>query len=587
MKREQEQHRRRLYKPSNPDVFPAPPTSPGGDGDEVRVKMREMALSSHYYMAKTVLGYRKLRPEPHGEMCRFLDFLEDQREAGNYDLNRSAVYMPRDTYKTTIATITRGIKLGLKHPNIRILIIADIAENAELFGTEISNHFKHNTLLRWLFQDLIPPNFNTAKWSTSAMSLERTEYWRDPTWTLIGAFGGSESRHFDRIIPDDLVVEKHLRSNTEMDKLIHWMGGLEPLLVNDVESCIDFVGSRKKKGDAYERQEKYYGASNAMPIQLGPHAEKRGGMCIYSRQIIEEGKNIFPYSKELKSGISNKYITRMRRNEPQRFWAQLMNSPKGTGLNTFRIEDVNFFTIGPRGEIECVVDGKVVHQTNVWAMDRRILYDPAVAEQQTSSMQAIHVIAKGSHPFRFVLESHVGHIPPDEAIELLFALDKKWQPQFVSIEKRGFQGWVKYSLDMIAERDGVPYIPYVEWPPVGSANSQFSKGEHIRGLQPVVRAGWLWMQSDQHELLEQVEFHPNTRWDDALDALAQDLDYAPYAEDDDVRVEKAKQEDRLLAQVAGGGRPGRDYGALAEGGWSEREFLKRFDRTGYAHVSRN
>lgn len=560
------------FELSDINSFPGVPEA--GDSD-TRQQMREMALSSHYYLAKVVLGYTKLRPQPQGELCEFLDFIESQREAGNFDLNRSAVYMPRDTYKTTIATIVRAIRRGLKNPNTRGVIVMDTAENAELIGTEISNHFKHNKMLRWLFSEIIPENFNKAKWSADKMTLVRTAHWGTPTFTLIGAFGGIESRHFDWILADDLVVEKHLRSDTEMDKLIHWIGGLEQLLVNDVEGYIDFVGSRKKKGDAYEHIENYYDAKHHKPEPIGPHAEMHGHIAVYSRQIIEDGENLFPYDPVAKSGVSNRYLNRMRRNEPQRFWAQLMNSPKGTGLNTFRIEDIRFFVLQQNGAIDCIEEGEVIHSTNVWAMDRRILFDPAVAEHGTSSMNAIHVIAKGSHPFRFVLESHVGHIPPDECIDLLFELDKKWQPGLISVEKRGFQGWVKYALAMIAELRQYPYLPVVEWPPEGSAKSNSTKLEHIRGFQPITRAHWLWMQEDQHELLEQLEFHPNVRWDDALDALAQDLDYAPYSEDEDEVNSRTKKEDTYLHR-SGMDKPDR------ETVWNEREFLSRLDRTGYA-----
>lgn len=559
------------FHPTPVESFPALPTD---TSETARLQMRELALSSIYFLAKTVLGYTKLRPSPHGEMCEFLDFLERERLEGNHDLNRSAFYAPRDTYKTTLATITRAIQRGLRDPNKRGLIVADTADNAELFGREISNHFQHNPLLRWLFPEVIPENFNKAKWSESGMTLRRTAYWSTPTFTLIGAFGGIESRHFDWIIPDDLVTEKCLRSDVEMDKLNHWTGGLEQLLVNDVEGVIDYVGSHKKKGDTYEHQEKYYGALDSPPVILGPHAVKKGNICTYSRAIFEGGVNIFPYDAEKHSGISDSYIQRMKKNEPQRFWAQLMNSPKGTGLNTFRIEDVNYFRPEPNGLIRCVRDGQVIHSTNVWSMDRIMVYDPAVAKKGTQCKQALHVIAKGSHPFRFVLASHVAHTPPDEMIEMLFEWQRVWQCSFISIERRGFQGWVKYTLDMLSRERGLPYLPVVEWPAEGSPKAQWSKTEHIKALQPAFRAGYWWLQEDQLELLEEIEFYPNVRWDDGLDALGQHNDYAPYHSDEaEVRSVK-KREDNTL-EFAGLGKPNRDKK------WNEQEFLRRFNHTGY------
>lgn len=559
-----------VFHPTAAENFPQLPED---SSEEVRLRMRELALTSTYFLAKTVLGYSKLRPEPHGELCEFLDFLEEQRESGDFSMNRSEVLMPRDTYKTTIATITRAIQRGLKNPNSRGLIVADTAENSEGFGMEISNHFKSNPMLRWLFPEVIPENFNKVKWNEGAMTLRRTAYWSQPTFTLIGAFGGIESRHFDWIIPDDLVTEKALRSDAEMDKLNHWVGGLEQLLVNDVEGTIDHVGSHKKKGDTLEHQQKHYDDGQP-PVVIGPHAVKRGSMAIYSRSIIENGKCIFPFDPERKSGVSEAYLARMRKNEPQRFWAQLMNSPKGTGLNTFRIEDAGLFRLEPGGLIRCFRGSELVHSTSVWAMDRVMVYDPSVAEKGTSSKQALHVVAKGSHPFRFVLESHVAHTPPDEMMEMLFEWQSKWQCSFISIERRGFQGWVKYALDMLSRERGLPYLPVLEWPPEGSEKGQWSKVEHIRALQPAVRAGYWWFQEDQLELLEELEFYPNVRWDDGLDALAQHCDYAPYHSDEVDRSRKRGAEDDALL-AARLGKPDRTKR------WDEAAFLKRFSPSGY------
>lgn len=562
----------RDFTPTSPLDFPSVPED---RSKKVREEMRELALSSHYYLAKVVLGYTKLRPQPHGELCDFLDFLEHSREAGRFDLNRSIVYMPRDTYKTTIATITRAIRRGLRDPNTRGLIVADTGLNAERFGIEISNHFRYNTLLQWLFPEVIPENFNTARWNMKEMVLKRSAPWRDPTFDLMGAGGGIESRHFDWIIADDLVTEKHIHSDVEMDGLIKWIGGLEPLLVNDVEGYIDFVGSRKKKGDAYEHVEKYYGWGETTII--GPNAVKKGQICIYSRGIRENGKIIFPYDKEKRSGISEEYLNRMMKHDPERYWAQMANSPKASGLNLFAREWFGEAFWGEKGAIECHRGAALLHRTSVWSLDRFIFYDPSIAEKQTSSQNAIIVCAKGTHPFRFILESFIGHYPPDEAIEIILAMDKKWKPLVVSIEERGYQGSIKYWLQEKCERENISMPPVVVYPPEGSVRAQWAKPERIKGLQPSVRAGLWWMVGgyEAHkELIEQAEFFPNVRWDDGLDALAQSLDYFGDAlDEEEVAVRKGREETMIEAAF---GRPLR-----AEEEWDEEAFLAQLDATGY------
>ena len=277
------------------------------------------------------------------------------------------------------------------------------------------------------------------------MQVIRTIIASEPTVDAIGALGGSESRHYNRIRADDLITEKCIRSEVEMDKIIRWANGLESMLIRHDSDRIDFVGSRKKKGDLYEVQLKSYG-EGFVPIELGPHVELHGEMVTFCRQAIENGKVIFP------EFITMRFLMRLKRMDPQRYHAQYANDPKGSGLNTFDSAWLRTYRrVGEGRMIQCVHDGEVLLEVHPMSMDRIILYDPSVAEKQTSSMQAMMCVAKGSHPFRIVLDTKIGHYPPDEAVDALFEMQEKWHATIVSIEKRGFQGWVKYWLKERAE----------------------------------------------------------------------------------------------------------------------------------------
>lgn len=551
-------------------VLPDPstlPTAPVSGGEPLRRKMAEEGRRDLYFLSKVILGYQDMTSHTHGALCKFLDSAMYQRRM---------VLMPRLCFKTTLATISHSIQLIINDPNISILLISDTETNAANFLEEIKQHFRYNELFRWCYPELVPENFNTAKWSSTSIIIPRDIISRAPTVNAIGAFGGVESRHFRYIKADDLATEKSIHSDTEMDKLVDWAGGLESLLVDINEDHIDFIGSRRKKGDIYEAMEKFYGRnSDVRPI--GPHAELKGEIAVFSRGAIENGESIFP------ERMSMGYLTRMRESYPERFWSQLANSPKGTGLNTFNIEWLRRYTQTTDGKILAKHNGHVEELVDPWRMDRIIVYDPSVAEKKINSQQAIHVLGKGKSQNRYVLESIVGHYPPDEAVDILFELNKKWRPILVSIEKRGFQGWVKYWLDERAEMLGLPYLPVVPWPPEGSHKAEWSKTEHIRALQPMMRSGLLWVLDEHHELIEQVEFHPNVRHDDALDALVQALDIWPYMSDESEEKEKITQEEQFLA-AHGMHDPRFDPHTGEREKWDEEAFLASFDATGYGRV---
>lgn len=570
---------------ASPHDFPRKPKDASRTNTKaLKDSMRVQALEDNFYLATVILGYEDLTPYTHGALCAFLD-------RAHY--NRRMILMPRTTFKTTIGIVVDSIRLVCRDSNIRILVLGDNDTNAGLTLGEISNHFKYNELFQWLFPELIPDNFNKAVWNSKQIKVPRTRFWKEPTVMSAGAFGGVESKHFDHIKADDLVVEKHIHSDVEMQKLNEWVGGLEPLLIHEGKR-IDFIGSRKKKGDSYEHVQNFYSDTDdgkkPKVTDIGPYAILQGDLAIFSRSIEEKGKLIFP------ERFGWKYINRMKKKDPERYHAQLANNPKASGLNWFREEDLHTFpriAIGSqsssgqeytRSRVDSIPAGHIAGPEgpiSPWSLDRILLYDPSVAEQQMSSQQALLVVGKGDGPIRYILDGVIGHFPPDEAIDALFELDREWRPSLVSVERRGFQGSIKYWLDERAEHTGDQPLPIVEWPPPegkrqGRTISQMSKTEHIRGLQPLVRSGYIWISDHLTELKEQFEYYPNVRWDDGLDCLAQGLDYWPYQETDEVVKGRQTVEDQWLESVFGE-RPER-----SEGEWNEDRFLQSLTASGYA-----
>jgi hypothetical protein len=554
-----------LFQISDPENFP----TPEGYSTSSLASLRKSVLhgrDSLYLLCKVVLGYDKLNERVHLPMCRFV--VQTRKPGG-----RRMMLMPRGHFKTTIWTIADSIQEVCLDPNIRILIVADTGTNASRFMREIQLHFERNELFRRIFSDIIPPNFNKALWNQYEMEVVRKSISRDPTIDAIGALGGSESRHYHMIKADDLVTEKCIRSDVEMDKVTKWTSGLEPLLTNIREDRIDFIGSRKKKGDTYEVQEKSYGEGSEEK-DIGPFAKKKGDLLVFTRSAEENGKVIFPES------ISQEFLVRLRKIDPERYHAQFGNSPKVEGLNTFPFSSLRYYRYTEDGRILCIHEGKVLLEVHPSSLERILLYDPSVAEKKTSSKNAMHVVGKGSHPFRIVLDSRVGHFQPDEAVDQLFEWDKKWNPSFHSIESRGFQGWVKYWLEERAERDGLPYLQVVEWPPKGHPSSLWAKAEHIKALQPIIRAEALWVHESMKDLIDEIEFYPNVRWDDGLDALAQGLTYWP-ASIDEFAIETMKEKEMDYLEAAALGLDPEVERDRQKPPWDEMEFLRSISADGY------
>ncbi len=549
------------YKVTEPENLP---NAPSHKTESLRLRMAKEGKRDLYYLSSVILGYPDLVPHVHLAMCRFSDRAK---------YNRRLKLMPRTHLKTTIWTIAESIQDVLNNPNIRLLLVADTGMNACRFMEEIQQHFMMNEMFRWVYSEFIPDNFNLARWNKNEMVVaNRTIVAREPTIDAIGAMAGIESRHYDKIKADDLVTEKCIRSDVEMDKLIEWNGGLESLLVY-VEDVIDWVGSRKKKGDLYESIMKQYG-EGSLHVDIGPYATVQGDIAVFTRQVIENGKQIWP------ERVTMRFLNRLRRVYPERYHAQYANSPRGSGLNYFQKEWLRYARWTKEGEIMCVHDGELLLKTRPEQNEVICLFDPAKAEKQRSSYNAILVIMKGSHPFRIVLETHIGHYLPDEAIDLLLDIDKRWHPSFFSIEHRGYQGSIKYWLNEKCDRESKPFLPIIEWPAEGDPQAQWAKEEWIRGLQPIIRTNLLWVMEDQHELIDEIDAYPNVRHDDGVDALSQGLTYWPFSMDEAEIKEGKLLERNMLEKTA--------YGRILtkemeeEHEWNEQEFLSMFDATGYS-----
>ena len=276
-------------------------TVPTGATDKVRLELAARGKEDLFFFVKGILGYDRLSPSIHGELCTFL-----MQTRG---FLRRMIQMPRSHFKTTIVTIGSSMQDITLDPNIRILLVASSSTNAKRFLLEIQKHFIMNKMFRWLYTDIIPLEITKARWNADELEVPREVMFREPTIDTIGAKGAVASRHYNRIIGDDIIGEKELHSEIEMEKTIEWASGLESLLISPIEDRIDFVGTRWRMNDVYAAVEQFYGHKNK-PVEIGPHAIKVGEIIIYRREAMENGEAVFPEM------FSTEFFNRMLRENP-------------------------------------------------------------------------------------------------------------------------------------------------------------------------------------------------------------------------------------------------------------------------------
>ena len=512
---------------------------PAHRSESLRSELAEAGRKDLYFLCKGILGYNKLTIHAHGHLCKFIT---------DCNLLRRMTQMPRSHFKTTIVTITETIRNILNDPNIRILLVASSSQNAERFLTEIKNHWRGNPLFGWIYPEVIPEDVSKVRWNLQEMEVPREVHWREPTIDTIGARGTVESRHYDIIRPDDIIGEKEFNSDVEMQRTIEWCTGLESLLVSPTVGLIDFVGTRWKMTDVYAFMENFYSGGED-PVEIGPFATRRGELGIFRRKARKpNGDPMFP---EL---VTRQFLDRLQRERPHRYAAQYANDPMAEGLVLFHTSWLRYYAnVGPESTIVQFTDIKgKEHEISVWSMERQSFFDPAVAETKKACRQAIMTVGNATVDgvmYFFLLDTRIGHYSPTEAVDHILEVDRIWRPDIFSIEDVGYQGSIKYWLRERCIHQGLPEPPIVPFPPKGVRNSQASKDERIRGLQPLFRAGQFHILQGHSEFIEEYTYYPNSAFKDALDALAQGVPYWANSWDAAAQDEWAEHEKKILARI--------------------------------------
>lgn len=496
--------------------------------DRVRQGMRFRALSDTYYLATMVLGYKKLTPDTHGPLCTFLDSCKT---------NRRLIQYPRSHFKTICVTVTHRIKEVLNLPERRILLVGDTAPNVRKHLGKIKNQFESNRLLRWLFPDRVWQDTAQAPtWNQDSLFLPQDSAGSialhgEPTFDAIGAGGAVVSRHYDTINADDIIGEDEYLSDGEMSKKIDWFSNIEALFVPPLDNTqLDIPSTFWRTDDVYAYAEDFYG-EGAEPIKTGPFSYLRGGIAVFRRGAVEDGKAIFPEVRDPETGkIVNGYplgfFERLREKNPERYAAQYANNPRSAENAYFQMGYLRYYEVrSDEGSLISVDRGSgIVEIVDTRNLVRISFCDPHAGGTNRfrgSRAAVITTAVDPRYPRIYILDCWIKRAPTDKIVDEIFRQQGKWDPETFSIEANGLQKMLKYWIEERMERDprGSPQINYYPFIPKGDKDGD----RRIKGLQPLFKAGQIFLQRGFFEFIEEYSAWPRGT-KDGLDCLSQGLE---------------------------------------------------------------
>lgn len=486
--------------------------------------LRDKALNSLFFTAQAFLGFDKLSPTLHYEMCQVMEAADRYK--------RLLVLVPRDHYKSTICTISYPVWTALRNPNECMLIVANSATNAQKFGHKIRSSFERKALLRQFFPHLKPELSN--RWNADELCLPRDTDDTQATWTFAGWTSKVTSQHVDRIIFDDLVDEETYESPDLMVKLIDRFEQKEGLLRPPVtEKPIIVV------------------MNHWSSIDLACHIiEKHPEYHVYYRQAIESGKPIFPEMYKLD------WLLRKQEINPYNFATQWMNDPADRSVVENKPEHLQKYM---RKSDHVLIKDEFGDEVKVpiRSMNLYATVDPrhALSTKSWQKLTSKNVIMVGGidpQGRRFALDEYSDQKGPEVLVAKMYEMWEKWEPLGLikmGIESYGYQKALEPLAKLIWREK--PLTPNLMLLPTDTVNS---KETRIRGGFRVFAEGKGYTHTSLVGFNSEYYLFPMGKFRDHGDCWAwlQHLMNVPF--DDAAHKEEEELDKAYLASLASMGR---------------------------------
>lgn len=380
------------------------------------------------WLAYGVLGYDKLSPTLHGEICEWIK----QTMYEQYTL----MLIPRSHYKSTLDTISETTQCALPDdtgnakypydlgPNVRQCIIHDVADMAQKFLRSITQHFTVNPLLMGLFPECVPdPRRN--KINIRELELPRTAYWNESTFDTMGVGARAQGNHYNRLKLDDIYGEQARDSESERRAHIQWFDNVQSFLLTPAHDQLRIRGTRWAFDDVYAHAMEVYGEELKTFIRS---VYKRDDKGKFLKAPNGERIPIFPEQFTVKS------LKILEKNK--KVWnAQYINDPR-EGSTAFQPEWKRYYTLRGRKlvvhESATPFNSSTVEEIDIEELDIVILVDPALEGDDPTG---IVVTGMDRKERVFILYCMKEHLKPEELCTKIFQLVYRYSPRIVAIEE--------------------------------------------------------------------------------------------------------------------------------------------------------
>jgi hypothetical protein len=482
---------------------------------DVYEKLRQAAREDFFFFVKHVLapvGNFNLSDARHFKLMHDLLISEfrtfDLHRWGslmpaweNEQHNRKLGLLPRMHGKTKVGTIAMSMWLLYKNPNLRILVISSVWDNAKDMLGEVKELYvrirdskdSDNPVPYIICGDCIG-----EPWNEDRIKL-KTRTIADKTASLATAGIGKEvtSKHFDIIICDDLVGKENTETLHQIKKTKHAFASLteEGDYFIDRETVFFIWGTTWHYADIY--------ADLLDPKKLAPMYDILRLRC-WDKNTHDP---LFP--EKFTKGTLERIRKEKMIIDPIEWNCQWLNEPIPTEEAIFNPAYIQYY------EEDDIRDKH---------LDVLIMVDPALSEEQWSDYTAIVPVGIDRVGRRYVLpymrfrESD----PSKLAANIIHVAKIYKEAKNRTLVVIGVEEGILYNTLMPILSKFAPWLPLQKL-----KIKQRTKPQRVLGLQPFLTTRRLYLRRDMIELKQQMIKWGKYDEDDVLDALAYHVDLVP------------------------------------------------------------
>jgi hypothetical protein len=518
------------------------------DAERFLSLVRDLGTCSLWFFLKLIAGYagpyNELDDGLHLEMCNFR-----QSDYCMAPGAHGAAFVPRGFFKSTIMDHGAIAWELTRDPNLTVLLVNAVIDNAMDFKRNIMRTFDSNALVKELFPACAQRS-NAPLWNEKIMVMpNRTRYRTEANVTAIGATGAGEGKHYDLLMLDDLAgledLDAEHMGNADMAHKVQWFKtNSRSLLRSHKTSRVLMCATRWSLDDpaalVCEDTRLFLGYT------LEEFEEKASGTwVVYNRMGVEDGVEVNP------SVLTKASLAKQMDDDYWSAMTQSMNRPLKTGLAEFSAMKVRraFLSWNDREErwylakeADNYGKGEEEKLIPLGSCDIVMGVDPAATDKRISSKTSKSAVAlwamdpDGDYTLLF---GRKGYYALTDLFREVFAGETAYHGlvRCCVVESNAFQKILKPILDREAlERDVALYFK-----PLPEGGDKDARIRSILGV-PLAKGKVYALESEALTFTEEQKVFPQAQWrKDFLDASAKCFAelQRPLSEDDMAAQEEA------------------------------------------------